>query len=474
MTKPKSNLYLAIAIIVPIISSLSSLLNTFGFLDDYVFLLNVKSDKNALINLLISAGRPLNAWAYDLSFTLAGTVENLVALRFLSVALLSVFSGLLFVILKNSGLPNNVALVISGVIGSSSSFSVFASWAQHWTTSFTLALVAFCAYWMNQSFSKRTTAIKLVIVTILLTLAAVIYVPAALLFPIFITLRYVLNKTEFKLFFIEVIWASSVILITAFIALQIGQHIFPSDAARFQLSGDAIMKTLWFVRFPVFQALTPWSVVPQVIDAFLLAVALAALVYFWKKKRLNSDLKNCLAVAICAVIVSSPNLLTSENWASYRSTVALNSLVVIFGVIAIWRVFVRHQEGLGSALGKKIQIVGVPLVIFLAVTKGVITTGAIALPNSFEYGSLVQVTKSQKVDCAVIQTSSWTDSKIRPQAYDEFGIYSGSVPIVAKSMTALALDLDLSEVLTKEEYLRGGDVCKPKIEIDFKNLMERR
>lgn len=112
--------------------------------------------------------------------------------------------------------------------------------------------------------------------------------------------------------------------------------------------------------------------------------------------------------------------------------------------------------------------------IVLAVTKGVITTGAIALPNSFEYGSLVQVTKSQKVDCAVIQTSSWTDSKIRPQAYDEFGIYSGSVPIVAKSMAALALDLDLSEVLTKEEYLIGGDVCKPKIEIDFKNLMEQR
>lgn len=474
MTKLNSNLHLAIAIFVPIISSLSALFNTFGFLDDYVFLKNVKSDKSELINLLISAGRPLNAWAYDLSFTLAGTVENLVALRLLSVALLSVFAGLLFSILRSSGLPNNVALVISAVIGSSSSFSVFASWAQHWTTSFTLALVAFCAYWMNKTFSKRTTEIKLAIITMLLASAAVIYLPAALIFPIFITLRYVLNKTEFKVLLIEMLWASSVILITAFISLQIGQHIFPSDAARFQLSGDAIMKALWFVRFPVFQALTPWSAAPQVIDALLLALALAALAYFWKKKPLNSDLKNCLAVAICAVIISSPNLLTSENWASYRSTVALNSLVVMFGVIAIWSVFVRQREGRVSVLGRRTQIISVPLLILLAVSKGVITTGAIAIPNSLEYRNLVQVTKSQKVDCAVIETSSWTDSKVRPQAYDEFGIYSGSVPIVAKSMAALALDLDLTKVSTKEEYLRGGNVCQEKIEIDFRTLMEPR
>jgi hypothetical protein len=474
VTKIKWNSLLLAAMITPFVVGLSSLFNSFGFLDDYVFLQNVKNDKDALTNLLVSAGRPLNAWAYDVSYTFAGTVENLVVLRFASITLMSIFAGLLFLVLKDLRLPQPLSLAITVLVAASNSFSLFASWAQHWTTSLTLVCVGLCAYWMNRDISKGASVVRMISVASMLAAAALMYLPAALLYPILSTLRFVLNRTNFRSFFSETLIASGVILLTAFVSLQIGQQQFPSEAARFQLSGDVITKTLWFLRFPLFQALTPWSVSPNAWDALLLIGFASALLVYWKKTWQKSDLKKVLAVLACVLIVSSPNLLTSENWASYRSTVALNSLALIFGTLAVWRVFSRHQESRPRVLGRKTQIMGVTFVVCIAVAKGVFTTGLIVQPNSIEYRNLVLETNLKEVDCAVIQTSSWADSKFRPQAYDEFGIYSGSVPIVAKSMAALALDLDLTKVSTQEEYLRGDVSCRSKILLDFRTMMEQK
>ncbi len=422
------------------------LFNVFGVLDDYQFLYSSLSDEKSSFTILISAGRPINALFFYVAFKLAGSLTNLVYLRAISLIGIWSLGLMLYYFLRVHRFSFAFSLTVASSILLLPSFQVYAAWAQHFTTAFAGSLALLSALIISPSFIERSSKkeIRMASSIIFLIISLLIYQPIAMLFCtgvcIFLLSRFKsnndINCSELLNFII--VYVTSMIF--AFCIFEIGKYYFPIQHTRFGVNLDFLAKIHWFLFESMRNAFSFYIVPPSEYVAISACALLCILTSsFLFVKRISARIKIKVFVLLSMGIIASyaPNLITGENWAAYRSLVALNSTLLF---IFIFFVSNYIPSFFVKSSGKYLLVI-LGLVLILTAQRNVLS--GFVMPNVTELNNLSSLIKAkgpinEKIKI-IVKPSSWNDSSAKPIAYDEFGMHSSITPYYARAIVGIVL-----------------------------------
>ena len=178
-----------------------------------------------------------------------------------------------------------------------------------------------------------------------LVVALLAYQPAAMFFWVFLAIALVGHAYETRRA-IRVVVAHAVAavsaLMVAFLVLKLSVHAFGDstpNASRSRLVRDVPDKLDWFLREPLKSSLNLFDLTPSTWLAASVAAISVAGIGLLLRSRTERPL---LFAAVGAALVPAtylPNLVIADEWATYRTQVALSSLLALYaslGVIGLW------------------------------------------------------------------------------------------------------------------------------------------
>jgi hypothetical protein len=211
------------------------------------------------------------------------------------------------------------------------------------------------------------------------------------------------------------------------------------SAERSTLTHDAVGKALWFVDRPLRDAfnLDNLAASPRVAIIVALFIAGGLVQYFRGGIRDRSLL---FAIAVSVIPFSYlPNLLVAENWSSYRTQLALTSVIVVYAFLAV--------HGYGRSLSRLLTTRLVTAGLGCAAMAGALlaaynVTVYFAVPQrqelEFMRQQLARANLSQVRSIYFIR-STWRDSFAPAVRYDEFGFPSSVQPWVPRAAIYILL-----------------------------------
>lgn len=415
--------------------------NTFGVLDDWFFLSNAITGQAGTVPLLIGAGRPLNAFIYEIGFSAAGSIEGLSILRLITIIGISFLGFFLYKFSRAQHIDFATSLLIAIGTVLLPSFHVYASWAQHFTTPYAGILAIFSAFILTPGcrIRDRSRALAIALSAAALITSLLIYQPIAMLFWTGILISLIAdlesnNKWNFVRL-LDALIAFSIAMIVAFIIFKIGQAQYPTNSSRYGLVNDIPEKLTWFISDPLKNAISLYAAPRNsAVQWLVLTTALTAFLFLAKFRGLKFTAKLASAVTLVLFLSYIPNLATAENWGTYRS---IGALAVSFyaSLLLVIRFPIRHilQNGISRKYGG--SAVMVPLcflvgtfVVLSSLTQFNVSRGFV-LPNVTELNNLASFLKEQNLtsppgQSILVKTSSWKDSSASVLLYDEFGMHS--------------------------------------------------
>jgi hypothetical protein len=207
--------------------------------------------------------------------------------------------------------------------------------------------------------------------------------------------------------------------------------------ARTTLVRDGSGKVHWFIHEPLLNTLNLANIQPSVTLGILVAIFIVSgLVLYFRGPLLLRLFKVGLALGLVP-LAYLPNLLVSENWASYRSELALVSLFALYAALAL----LGYVRTLGNSTWLATALLAVFACVFV-VSAAVNSLDEIALPQYTEYNLVTARLKAANLaDITTIEfiPASWTDSVSPVGRYDEFGEPSSVAPWAQQNMVYLAL-----------------------------------
>lgn len=470
------------------------LFNTFGVLDDWYFLHNAIAGQAGTVPLLIGAGRPLNAFIFDMGFSAAGSIEGLTYLRLISIIGISFLGFFLYKFAKAQRLDFVTSLLIAIGVVLLPSFHVYASWAQHFTTPYAGILAILSAFVLTPGcrIRDRSRILAVAFSAAILLVSLLIYQPLAMLFwtGIFISMVAALDSSEKWSFarLFDVLIAFSIAMVVAFVVFKIGQLQYPSDSSRYGLVADIYGKLTWFFSEPLANAISLYAVPrSSAVGWLVFAVFLIAFLLLGRFRGLKFTAKLALMVAFSLLFSYVPNLATAENWASYRSIGALAAslyvsllLVVRFPV----KYFIENRASkkyISSVFVVPLCLVFCVFAIFSSLAQSSVNKGFV-LPNVIELNNLASFLKEQNFaslneQSILVKTSSWRDSSAAVLLYDEFGMHSSlrdyySLVMVKTVLRSMGLGLGAKVLPYSDGVLAGEGLVNNKIVIiDFPKLV---
>ena len=329
--------YLALLLFFAIIYS-SVIETRYAFLDDYnvVFLAN-NHGIYLLARELVAGGRPIYA-LLSFIFIFVSQIGELRWIRLLSVAGIAALCMLFMRHLRETTtLPRSISIAGGMLIGLMPAFQVYASWA-------VTAFDPWAAFLAGLSFSKlnndlaprwKTTVLSVVF----LICAMAIYQPAAMMYWVFAGAAWVAAE---KLPSLEKIIRAVAVMGTALALDYAAAKLLPilifhdyADYSRTALVTNFEAKAWWFLTEVMQDALNLPSPLGGKMVAILAALFIGAgfVILMWRE-RLAWGARATLAILLLP-LAYTPNLIVQENWASYRTQVALTSLLVLYFVMAL-------------------------------------------------------------------------------------------------------------------------------------------
>jgi hypothetical protein len=182
---------------------------------------------------------------------------------------------------------------------------------------------------------------------------------------------------------------------------------------------DASAKLSWFVASVLPQSLSFWDMrVRPATGAVAIAIIISGL---WLLARERRRPFVTLAVAVAAIPAAYlPSLVSAENWPSYRSQLALSSLLLLYLLIAAkaHARFLRFDTR--TWVSGTLAVIGIPLAIWGSVA-------CFALPQSRE----LDIVRSHFTDSTfpkhlVVRASTSRESLAPIVRHDEFGMPSSA------------------------------------------------
>lgn len=420
------------------------LTNTFAVMDDWFFLYNSITHQVGTVPLLVGAGRPLNAFLFQIGFSAAGSVEGLVVLRFVTLVGMTILGFGLYLFSRAHRIEFFASMAIAIGVVLLPSFHVYASWAQHFTTPYAGALALLSSFILTpvSKLSGKSRVLAIASSAILLIVSLLIYQPLAMLFWVGILISMASGfdrKSESDCDWsfagiLDVFIVFSLSMIAAFVVFKAGQIVYPSDSSRYGLVKDLYGKIVWFVSEPLANAASLYAVPKSgFVQGVVAAFYLAGILFIGVAQGLRAAVRMTLIVS-CAIFLSCvPNLATAENWASYRSTGSLAATLLV-SLIMVLRLPIKYMIGrycrgvLPGALAVFPVAASLVFVVLVISTQSSVSKGFV-LPNVIELSNLASFLKEQKSSAAdgfpiIVKSSSWKDSNARVLAYDEFGMHS--------------------------------------------------
>lgn len=406
----------------------------YAFSDDYTFFNDMgHSNPVPLIVGIVQGGRPIYA-IYSLIFCLAGSIADLGWIRLISIFGTAAFASLMCYNLKKyTSIPLGVIYPAAIACGLSPAFQVYSAW----TVTSIFPWAAFLAGLSALCLPSKIDFQRIATSFVLLVCSVFIYQPAGMVFWAFLLPRVLLEgsgSNQLKLLVRSLIVMGAA-LIVDFGSSKILPKILFSNLPQFSRSAlvtDYAGKIEWFLKEVIPDSLALFSITPRTWCISLVVFVIIAAIIL-KYKRPISIIKNLAIIGAIAILAYLPNLIIKESWASYRSQVGLDSVIIILFFISIYDICrVAKLKLLSVGFACAILIVG-------CLTAHRNVDDYFVKPQVKELMLMENYLLSQKALYQAQQfylvPSSWKDRLSPVLRYDEFGLPSSMQVWVPEGMT---------------------------------------
>jgi hypothetical protein len=293
-------------------------------------------------------GRPLGGLLSSAVFSAAGTIGNLRFVRFFTIVGIVALALLLQWALVRSGVKPLLAALISLFVCSMPPFQVTGSWTVLGLTPYTALLAAGASLLAVAAVDapRHIVADRIAGATTLLFAALLIGQPAAMFFWVFFAVALVgavhdsgralrLARMHFGV--------AGLALAFAYLMVKLGTHIVGEkapDASRNALTHDVAGKVSWFFHEPLYLSVNLFDLTPSRWFAVLVAVISTGGIFLALRQQRAPRPLLYIGLAACLVpLCYLPNLVVSENFATFRTQVSLTSLLALYfclGAVGVW------------------------------------------------------------------------------------------------------------------------------------------
>jgi hypothetical protein len=463
---------------------ISVLATSYAGSDDYLLLWVAPSGVSWRLHLEIAIGRPMNGILVHFLFSRMGDIGDLCYIRFLSVTLIATLAWAVYRTSLEAGWHWRDAFFLSLITAMLPPFQVYASWAE--TVQYPLAAISAAAafYMAEWGLKEQRPGPKWSLATgsaLFILLSITIVQPGAMFFWVFAAIALFKPDAHIPCLLHHLLWYGAIVatgMILGFCVYEVGvaKYGFLLPAERAHLTKDVLGKALWFVQLPMVDALNLINLRSNLSFACGVAIvgSCGMVLYF------RGDIKERLlkvAIALCLIPMSYlPNLLTGENWSSYRTQLALTSLVLVYACFAL-NGYVRL---LYRRIGDQVQTVVLGVAAFAAMLLATYNVQAYwAFPLSLELRMMKsQLTSGNVRDARTIYVigSNWMDSVAPTVRYDEFGLPFSAQPwgsepavhVLLREMGYLSVPVQIAPV--------GGPIKPPDgaLVVDMRKLVDFR
>lgn len=391
-------------------------------------------------SMMLQGGRPLLALLTSLSFPYIHSIAELRWIRLFGLLGLGLFASLYSSVLRRLGAPRALVWGLPLLTACMPPFQVYVAWAvcAPYTWAAALAGFAFVALGLDLRWPLRMG-----LSVTALSAAIFIYQPAAMMFWLFAASVWLTGRrfpSRKSLATAATVMAIVMAFDLVVVEILPGAVFGVSDyASRTGLVTDPIGKLTWFVTSPLREAANLTNIEPSTPLALAVAAWIATgLALYWRDHNRPVIRFAVLAAALVAVSYF-PNLVVAENWASYRTQVALTSLILLYVALALLG-WLRYLNISRALTGIVVAAVGAAAFVASDTVKQ-----EFALPQEQELLLVKQALTHPPAATAshlYLRLASWVDHLAPISRWDEFGLPSSSQPWVPASMAWLLTNVE--------------------------------
>ncbi len=391
-----------------------------------------------VIIAMLDGGRPLTAAFTAIGFHAAKTIMDLRFLRVFALVTLLAVVGLVYWTIRVRARRPITGLLLAAGFALQPAVQIYIAWSvcALYPLAMLLAGLAFILFQI-----RNTTIANTVFSTLILLAAEFIYQPAAAFFWSFAAMEWLLvARPNFLRASISLIIFAFVMLLD-FISSKIAPSIFYSDPfsiKRALICNTPLKKLFWFFRSPMKDSFNLFDIHPNAhIYVFSLGCVLVSAVFLVLRRQINFlD----IAIMVGLIFLSySSNLVVQSDWSSYRTEVALTSVVIVIVVRFVGDSFGEFRLPPFPTYTHALLPVG--LIVFLNFSAAANVLNEIILPQTTEYTMVknylykAHFGSIKRVEIVPARYDQTTAPFIR---YDEFGTVSAADLWVPKAMLWLA------------------------------------
>ncbi len=337
-----------VAPLAAVVAYLPAVVVPYAFMDDYYLLAWRQGLEGEFWKTATQFGRPLHALFLSVAFGFAWDIASLRLVRLLGLLGVMLLAVVLYSALRQAGVGRWLSTAICVSLVSLGSFQVYVSWAAVYEAPYVAAIAALASLRLRSGsrLHGRAALVRRAEASLLLLIALVSYQPAAMFFWVFAAIEVLRPGQELAQAvrkFADSLGVAAVALFFGYAAVRIGVHFYGGAfSGRTNLVHDLVGKARWFWNEPLVNSFGLFYLVPTAsVAAAVCVIAAAGLLLLHANAGRRAF--GFLGLAAAFVPLSYiPNLVISENFASYRSTAALATLLALYLWFGLW--------GIGRAL----------------------------------------------------------------------------------------------------------------------------
>jgi hypothetical protein len=435
--KPSLSGWQVFALLLALLSLcyISVIVTSYAMADEYTLLWAIFTRANWPQHMDIAYGRPMRGILNSILLSRMHGIGDLRYIRFSNVIIIAILALAIYRALLQTGWNWRHAFFLSLITATLPPFQV-ALWAP--TGHFPLAaLSAAGAFYMaewglreRRPWHKWSSAAGSVL---LVLLAFTIFQPAAMFFWVFAAIVMFSPEPTTPYLLRHLLWYGAIVataMILAFGVYKLGlaKYGFMIPAERTHLTTHVLAKALWFVQSPMVDALNLVNLHSNTLFACGAAIiGSCGMVLYFRGSIEERLLKFAIALSLIPMSYL-PNLLTAEDWASYRTQLALTSLVFVYTCFALCG-YVRllHRPIADKALTVVLGLTALAAMLLAAYNVQTYFAFPLSLELRLMRSQLTSENLKQARSIYVIG-STWQDSVAPMVRYDEFGLPFSAQP----------------------------------------------
>jgi hypothetical protein len=462
--------------LVPLLTYWPATFHDYGLRDDYSNLREAHEEPGVVVKFCASHARPIYGWLLQSTYGQTDSVRDLQWMRVAAALLLGAISLVMFRALRSFGWSYRSSLCFAVLLGLVPSSQVIASWAVGWPYAAT-ALLAIAGFFTvdgalaidltarpGRAIGQWTLALGLMVVS------ALIYQPSALFYVVPLAAALIAQRrrglartARWMAIHLGFVFASLGVAYCIMTALYASGVFVKSGRIAFEQHWG--VKIVWFFREALPNALSlfvlndnnhrdrGWYLACAVAVGMLL---LAGLFVEWRRHGRSRGIIWATGLVGLPVFALGVSLVASEQYATYRTILAMTAVLLCFLVASV------------QALTERWNMASRRLLAILVLALGFFTAqhhvyALIAVPQGNEWRLIYQGAKQVRLKSPARPrifaiASSPADISTASIYHDEFGSLSSNSEWVPKEMFKRAMhDLhpDLANLESRYDFSEG-------------------